>query len=74
MHVRGLDWVKHQPAAVAADELAEVALDTNLSSGSAPAALFPTDGGNIHQLTAITPCAVLDLLAPPYNPSGGRLS
>jgi hypothetical protein len=39
---------------------------------AATTVLFPSSGGNVHTFTALTPCAVLDVLAPPYAPSEGR--
>ncbi|MEW5310685.1 MAG: hypothetical protein WDW38_002457 [Sanguina aurantia] len=39
---------------------------------AAPLVLFPNEAGNVHEFKAHTACAVLDLLCPPYNPSGGR--
>ncbi len=74
MHVRGMDWMADAavPAGDSSELLAQVAIDETLDSSSPPAALFPSAGGNIHQFTAVTRTAVLDVLAPPYSPGGGR--
>ena len=37
-----------------------------------PMALYPAVGGNLHEPTATTPCARLDVMAPPYQVGNGR--
>eukprot|EP01023_Acetabularia_acetabulum_P050524 TRINITY_DN5474_c0_g1_i3.p2 TRINITY_DN5474_c0_g1~~TRINITY_DN5474_c0_g1_i3.p2 ORF type:complete len:234 (+),score=28.49 TRINITY_DN5474_c0_g1_i3:81-782(+) len=45
-------------------------VDANTSTN--PLILYPDKGGNIHEFTALKSCAILDVLAPPYNWSEGR--
>ena len=51
---------------------AVVVEDSVVSAPCAAHVLFPAHGGNIHSFSAITHTAVLDVLAPPYNPALGR--
>ncbi|XP_075638610.1 plant cysteine oxidase 2-like isoform X1 [Castanea sativa] len=51
-------------AKLKADRVFEAPCDTSV--------LYPTTGGNIHAFTAITPCAVLDVIGPPYSKKDGR--
>ena len=76
MHVRSYDWANTQPSSLdgsgPTSSAAKLVLDEVVEPSSAPAVIFPTAGGNIHQFTAVTDCAVLDILAPPYSPRGGK--
>ncbi|XP_028757356.1 plant cysteine oxidase 4-like [Neltuma alba] len=83
VHVKAYDWIK-------VDEELEQVLELTLWPGvvglagrvidgimKAPqeaSILFPTSGGNIHGFTALTPCAILDVLSPPYSEDFGRPS
>lgn len=75
LHVRSYDWANTQHSSPDGSGqtsfTAKLVLDEVVEPTSAPAVIFPSAGGNIHQFTAVTDCAVLDILAPPYSPRGG---
>lgn len=52
--------------------LARLVTDSVFKAPCNTSVLYPTTGGNIHQFTAISPCAVLDVLGPPYSAEDGR--
>ncbi|KAL5229546.1 hypothetical protein ABZP36_028322 [Zizania latifolia] len=78
VRVRSYDWVTAPPPCsattrksglarvVAADEVRRAPCKTSV--------LFPRSGGNMHAFTAVTPCAILDVLTPPYSEELGRPS
>ncbi|KAL2575750.1 hypothetical protein GLYMA_16G037600v4 [Glycine max] len=78
MHIKSYDWVVHE----ASDDnllqpqsqlrLAKLKADKVFTSSCDTSVLYPTTGGNIHEFTAITPCAVLDVIGPPYSKEDGR--
>lgn len=70
MHVKAYDWVDHADASN--PRLAKLAVDRVMSAPCESAVLHPKSGGNIHVFTAVTSCAVLDVLAPPYSSKDGR--
>ncbi|XP_025822591.1 plant cysteine oxidase 4-like isoform X1 [Panicum hallii] len=69
VRVRSYDWVAAPPRSgarkcglarvVAADEVRRAPCEASV--------LFPRSGGNLHAFTAVTPCAILDVLTPPYS-------
>ncbi|KAL6978178.1 cysteamine dioxygenase [Sarracenia purpurea var. burkii] len=74
MHIKSYDWVVDispdiEPAGV---RLAKVKVDSDFTAPCETSVLYPADGGNMHCFTALTPCAVLDVLFPPYSDPEGR--
>jgi PCO_ADO len=67
LHVLGYDWVDKQ------QHTAQLAADSSLAADDI-AILGPDYGGNMHCLTAVTDVAILDVLAPAYDPKGGTLA
>lgn len=78
LHVKAYDWVepantqKIKGAGPATVRLAKLVVDEVLTAPCSTSVLYPKSGGNLHSFTAITPCAVLDILAPPYDEVAGR--
>ncbi|CAD6332613.1 unnamed protein product [Miscanthus lutarioriparius] len=79
MHLKSYDWAKSLPdsndnALQNSDgaRLARVNTDAVLDASSETVVLYPENGGNLHCFTALTPCAVLDVMGPPYNRDEGR--
>ncbi|XP_076937466.1 plant cysteine oxidase 2-like isoform X2 [Bidens hawaiensis] len=52
--------------------LAKLKVNSDFAAPCDTSILYPTDGGNMHCFRAITSCAVLDVLGPPYCDPEGR--
>nr|GMC74281.1 Plant cysteine oxidase 2 [Ipomoea batatas] len=84
MHLKSFDWVEndastsiihnalHQGQQQGGRRLAKVKVDADLSAPCDVSVLFPAAGGNMHCFRALTPCAILDVLGPPYSQAQGR--
>ncbi|XP_022154504.1 plant cysteine oxidase 1-like isoform X2 [Momordica charantia] len=77
MHIKSYDWADQttntdDSAPPCKKRLAKLKADDVFTSPCSTSVLYPTTGGNIHSFTAITPCAVLDVLGPPYSMEDGR--
>lgn len=68
--------IEKLPCVLAAEplraRLAKVKVDSNFTAPCNTSILYPADGGNMHRFTAVTACAVLDVLGPPYSDADGR--
>jgi len=79
LHIKSYDWVVDPddlagsgaggltPADNNHMRLAKVVLDADLRAPCDALVLYPESCGNMHRFTAATPCAVLDVLGPPYS-------
>uniref|UniRef100_A0A7N0UZH8 cysteine dioxygenase n=1 Tax=Kalanchoe fedtschenkoi TaxID=63787 RepID=A0A7N0UZH8_KALFE len=47
--------------------LAKIKVDADFTAPCNTSILYPSEGGNLHCFTAVTACAVLDVLGPPYS-------
>ncbi|KAJ1443720.1 RmlC-like cupin domain superfamily [Sesbania bispinosa] len=79
MHIKSYDWVVDMPTIMQPSEtqtpekrLAKIKVDADFTAPCDPSILYPADGGNMHCFTAVTACAVLDVLGPPYSDPDGR--
>lgn len=79
MHIKSYDWAD---STLSVDDLsgvrppgmrlAKVNTDATFTAPCDTSILYPTSGGNMHRFTAVTSCAVLDVLGPPYSDNEGR--
>uniref|UniRef100_A0A0E0MPR6 cysteine dioxygenase n=1 Tax=Oryza punctata TaxID=4537 RepID=A0A0E0MPR6_ORYPU len=64
LHIRSYDWVDPEPALSCSSSSGDQCKLLNNSTLSI--------GGNMHRFRAIAPCAILDILGPPYSTEDGR--
>ncbi|KAK1555332.1 hypothetical protein Q3G72_024971 [Acer saccharum] len=75
LYVKAYDWLKVEKSSCGIiSGVASTVTDGILNAPCETSILFPRSGGNIHSFTALTPCAILDVLSPPYSQHLGRPS
>ncbi|KAI3822657.1 hypothetical protein L1987_10252 [Smallanthus sonchifolius] len=76
VHIKAYDLVDpdgiHNSLSSSQMKFACLKADTIFTAPCDTSVLYPTSGGNIHAFTAITPCAILDVVGPPYSKEDGR--
>ncbi|XP_057541001.1 plant cysteine oxidase 2 [Amaranthus tricolor] len=80
MHIKSFDWAEDLPCSTVTLEnapeaearLAKLKVNADFVAPCNTSILYPAAGGNMHCFTAVTACAVLDVLGPPYSDPDGR--
>ncbi|GJS80071.1 plant cysteine oxidase 2-like protein, partial [Tanacetum coccineum] len=76
LHIKAYDLVNPNIAVnsppPSQPKLASLKTDSVFTAPCNTSVLYPTSGGNIHSFTAITPCAILDVVGPSYSIKDGR--
>ncbi|KAM7479989.1 hypothetical protein LguiA_028202 [Lonicera macranthoides] len=84
MHVKSYDWADNilnttnqklshlRYSQSSGFRLAKVHIESDKTAPCKSSILYPAAGGNMHCFEALTPCAILDVLGPPYSEVEGR--
>ncbi|XP_047311707.1 plant cysteine oxidase 2 [Impatiens glandulifera] len=77
MHIKSYDWadtnvLSNVNVGDGVGRLAKLKVDGEFTAPCGTSILYPADGGNMHCFTALSSCAVLDVLGPPYSDPEGR--
>ncbi|GMH05139.1 hypothetical protein Nepgr_006979 [Nepenthes gracilis] len=83
MHMKSYDWAIEKPCSSVSisgalqiegkvAQLAKLQVDADFTAPCDTSILYPAAGGNMHCFTALTACAIVDVLGPPYSEPDGR--